>query len=262
MFRPVPTCSCVPRCSCSALTTVRDYFRTEQIIRFLRGLNAGFSSVRSQILRSDPLPTINLVFSMVIQEEQELGLPTSGLLGDSNAPTMDSAQESPIVSATQADVVSPPVQSLCNFDLWHFRLGHSALPVPSSLKPRCSSDFHCQICPLAKLKRLPFPSSSSHSASVFELLHVVIWGPYSVPTIDNHRYFLTIVDDHSRFTWVCLLTSKSAARQSLINFCLEVLTQYDTSIKTIRTDNGLEFSIPQFYASKGITHQTTCVYTS
>ncbi|CAN1796627.1 hypothetical protein LINPERHAP1_LOCUS20967 [Linum perenne] len=66
MFRPVP-------CSCDALVRVRDYFRTEQIIRFLRGLNPGFSAVRSQILRSDPLPTINNVFAMVAQEEQEIG---------------------------------------------------------------------------------------------------------------------------------------------------------------------------------------------
>ncbi|CAN1165953.1 hypothetical protein LINPERPRIM_LOCUS34022 [Linum perenne] len=73
MFRPVPSCSCNPRCSCDALVRVRDYFRTEQIIRFLRGLNPGFSAVRSQILRSDPLPTINNVFAMVAQEEQEIG---------------------------------------------------------------------------------------------------------------------------------------------------------------------------------------------
>ncbi|CAN1332062.1 Retrovirus-related Pol polyprotein from transposon RE1 [Linum perenne] len=71
MFRPVPSCTCQPRCSCVALVTVREYFRTEQIIRFLRGLNPSFSGVRSQIIRSDPLPTINTVFSMVVQEEQE-----------------------------------------------------------------------------------------------------------------------------------------------------------------------------------------------
>ncbi|CAN1170518.1 Retrovirus-related Pol polyprotein from transposon RE2 [Linum perenne] len=72
MFRPVPACSCQPRCSCGALTKVQDHFRSEQIIRFLRGLNPSFSAVRSQIIRMDPLPTINTVVSMIAQEEQEI----------------------------------------------------------------------------------------------------------------------------------------------------------------------------------------------
>ncbi|CAN1759404.1 hypothetical protein LINPERHAP1_LOCUS7114 [Linum perenne] len=62
MFRPLPTCICDPKCSCNALLKVRDYFQSEQIIRFLRGLNPGFATVRSQIIRSERLPTINQVF--------------------------------------------------------------------------------------------------------------------------------------------------------------------------------------------------------
>lgn len=37
--------------------------------------------------------------------------------------------------------------------------------------------------------------------------------------------------------------------------------QYDTKPKIIRTDNGPEFLLPEFYASKGIIHQTSCVET-
>lgn len=38
-------------------------------------------------------------------------------------------------------------------------------------------------------------------------------------------------------------------------------TQFDTRIKTIRSDNGSEFNMPNFYSSKGIVHQTSCVNT-
>ena len=41
-----------------------------------------------------------------------------------------------------------------------------------------------------------------------------------------------------------------------------VVTQFHTNIKVIRTDNGPEFSLPSFYASKGILHQLSCVETS
>jgi len=36
----------------------------------------------------------------------------------------------------------------------------------------------------------------------FDLIHVDIWGPYFVPSFEGHGYFLTIVDDFSRFTWI------------------------------------------------------------
>lgn len=37
--------------------------------------------------------------------------------------------------------------------------------------------------------------------------------------------------------------------------------QYNTTLKTLRTDNGIKFSLPSLYASKGINHQRSCVET-
>jgi len=39
-----------------------------------------------------------------------------------------------------------------------------------------------------------------------------IWGPFSQSSIRGHKYFLTIVDDFSRFTWIVLLKSKGEVR--------------------------------------------------
>lgn len=61
------------------------------------------------------------------------------------------------------------------------------------------------ICPCAKQTRLPFPSSSIKSTSPFDLIHMDIWGPYKVATLDGNKYFLAVVDDYSRMTWVFLL---------------------------------------------------------
>ncbi|CAN1728890.1 hypothetical protein LINPERHAP1_LOCUS421 [Linum perenne] len=85
---------------------VRGYFQSEQIIRFLRGLNPCFSTVRSQIIRSEHLPTINQVFSMIVQEEQEL---ISG--SASGAATGFSAQTPAITSepgSSQILAAGPP----------------------------------------------------------------------------------------------------------------------------------------------------------
>ena len=60
----------------------------------------------------------------------------------------------------------------------------------------CKAALHdCEICPLAKHTRFPFPSSSTKSTSLFSLLHLDAWGPFNTPTFDGNKFFLTIVDD-------------------------------------------------------------------
>jgi hypothetical protein len=152
-----------------------------------------------------------------------------------------------------------------SMQLWHYRLGHSSfdrlqflhqyvqnLPTINKTTP------FCNVCPLAKQKRLSFPNAGHICKTNFELIHCDIWGPYFVPTIDGHKYFLTIVDDHSRSTWVYLMHSKSDTRPLLISFFNIVETQFHTKIKSVRSDNGLEFDMSDFFSIKGVIHQTSC----
>ena len=119
----------------------------------------------------------------------------------------------------------------------------------------------CFLCSLVKHTRTPFPLSSISSQFPFELIHIDIWGGYHELSLSGAQYFLTIVDDFTRSTWVYLMIHKSEARQLLTNFIKLIETQYDTHVKIVRSDNGPEFQIPSFYSSKGIIHQTSCVNT-
>ncbi|CAN1823318.1 Retrovirus-related Pol polyprotein from transposon RE1 [Linum perenne] len=102
---------------------------------------------------------------------------------------LSSSSSSPQVSAHSATF----------FDLWHFRLGHTSVKsLTQSLSPKCSARFHCPICPVTKQRKLPFSSSDSIADKPFSLIHVDIWGPFSEPTLEGHKYFLTIVDDNTR----------------------------------------------------------------
>ena len=47
---------------------------------------------------------------------------------------------------------------------------------------------------------LHFPSHDNLCVEYFSLIHVDVWGPYSVNTHDGYKFFLTIVDDASRST--------------------------------------------------------------
>ena len=60
----------------------------------------------------------------------------------------------------------------------------------------------CAPCHLAKQHKLSFPLSKTNSQNVFDLIHIDIWGPLGTPSLHGHKYFLTIVDDFSRHTWV------------------------------------------------------------
>lgn len=75
----------------------------------------------------------------------------------------------------------------------------------------------------------------------------------------GHKYFLTVLDDYSRFVWIFSLKFKSEVQKHVKDFITMVETQFDTKVKSVRTDNGPKFLLHQFYASKGVIHQTTCV---
>jgi hypothetical protein len=160
--------------------------------------------------------------------------------------------------------ISAHVKSVAT-DLWHYRMGHlshSRLKLLHSNNPQIACDLldtPCTVCPLARQKRLSFPHSVSCSSSIFALVHCDIWGPFSVGSRNGHHYFLTIVDDYSRFTWIHLLQSKDQTRTYLKSFFHFVENQFDSKIKILRSDNGPEFHMPDFYSLKGVLHQLSCV---
>ena len=93
------------------------------------------------------------------------------------------------------------------------------------------------------------------------MIHCDLRGPFSVQTHNGSVYFLTIVDDLSRFTWVYLLHSKSQTRSHIIQFFKMIETQFNLNIKCLRSDNGPEFNMSDFFLTKGVIHQRSCVET-
>ncbi|KAL5537487.1 hypothetical protein UlMin_045928 [Ulmus minor] len=65
-----PNCSC-GKCSCGGVKHLNEHHQMEHIMSFLMGLDDSFSQVRGQLLLMDPMPPINRVFSLIVQEEQQ-----------------------------------------------------------------------------------------------------------------------------------------------------------------------------------------------
>lgn len=155
------------------------------------------------------------------------------------------------------------VNSVVSFDIWHTRLGHVGPKklkfLSSVLSLKTIVNKVCDVCPLAKQKHNLYHPSLSHSSTIFYLIHYDVWGPFSPVSVDGYKYFLTIVDDCSRFVLTYLLVSKGEVGKVLTQFFTQIHTQFNKSIKTIRCDNGSEFSHPKLFAKYGTAVQHSCV---
>ena len=151
------------------------------------------------------------------------------------------------------------------FALWHNRLGHapeSKMKYIDSISVSSKCKEVCLTCPMAKFAKLHYEVSDSCASDCFELMHIDIWGAYKVSAREKFRYFLTIVDDHSRATWVYLLQFKSQAFSILQKFWNYVHTHFGKAIKIFRSYNAMEFdsgACETFFSNHGIVHQTSCV---
>lgn len=92
-----------------------------------------------------------------------------------------------------------------------------------------------------------------------------VWGPFKVPTYNRKSYFVTVVDDYSRYIWACLLQSKSEVIVVLKDFLFRIKNQFGVCVKILRSDNGKEFfnsQCTELFSSLGIIHQSSSPYTS
>ena len=74
--------------------------------------------------------------------------------------------------------------------LYHYRLGHPSFRVikqlfPLFFKTLAVESFQCEVCELAKHKRVTFPVSNKINTFPFYLVHTDVWGPSNVPNISE-----------------------------------------------------------------------------
>jgi histone deacetylase 1/2 len=120
--------------------------------------------------------------------------------------------------------------------LWHRCLGHpSSVVVHQVLRDNkiSFSEFNkehvCDACQIAKSHQLPYPKSTSVSTSPLELVFSDVWGPAS-ESFGRYKYYVSFIDDYSKFTWVYLLKRKSEVFQKFRDFQHHVERLFDKKI--------------------------------
>lgn len=71
------------------------------------------------------------------------------------------------------------------------------------------------------------------------------WGPAPVLSSQGYTYYLSILDDFTRFTWIFSVTVKSRTLQTFIEFQRMIENSLSKKIKCLQTDwgGGVKFHV-------------------
>ena len=122
----------------------------------------------------------------------------------------------------------------------------------------------CSGCKLGKFSALPFNNSTSTSFAPFDLIHSDVWGPAPISTKGGSRYYVSFIDDYTRYCWVYLMKRRSDFIDIYTEFQAYVKTQFSAIVKCFRSDLGGEYTkgdLSHIFASDGTVHQTSCTDT-
>jgi histone deacetylase 1/2 len=151
--------------------------------------------------------------------------------------------------------------------LWHHRLGQAATPVVQQILSRHKLSFlrdknkHvCDACQQGKIHQLPYPKSSSVSTRPLELVFSDVWGP-APKSVGHFSYYVSFIDDFSKYTWVYLIKHKSEVFSCFREFQTLIERQLNCKILAMQTDWGGEYqSLNSFFKQVGISHHVSCPY--
>lgn len=132
--------------------------------------------------------------------------------------------------------------------LWHKRLGHISkeriqrLIKDGILHDLDFSDFGtCIECIKGKLTAKTRKEKITRSQEVLELIHTDICGPFIPAALGGYKYFITFIDDYSRYGQIELIHEKSDSLDAFKIFKAVVELQKGKKIKAVRSDRGGEY---------------------
>jgi hypothetical protein len=146
------------------------------------------------------------------------------------------------------------------FMLWHNHLGHPETIIMRRIienshgyplknqKIRLPSHYPCAACSQGKpVIKSPHSKIIVESPSFLQRIQGDICGPIH-PPCGSFRYFMVLIDTSTRWSHVCLLSTRNVAFARLLAQIIRLRAQFpDYPIQSIRIDNAGEFTFQAFY---------------
>jgi transposase InsO family protein len=124
-------------------------------------------------------------------------------------------------------------------------------------------DSKCQSCAQSKQPRKPHKVGEDRHLAPLELIYYDICEMNGVLTEGGQRYFMTMIDDASRYCYIYLLKIKDETLNCFKTYKVEVENQLEKNIKCFMSDRGGEYFTNEFdlfCAEHGIIHKRTPPY--
>jgi hypothetical protein len=155
--------------------------------------------------------------------------------------------------------------------LWHRRYGHLGT---QNMKRLVQEDMVtglnckmtkkvgvCEPCAEGKQHRTKFPDGDAkRSDTVLGLVHSDVCGKMSTQSLGGCQYFLTLIDDMTRYTWVYVLKHKHEVFNKFVEWKAMAENSTGQKLKVLRTDNGGEYTsreFSRFLTAEGVKHELT-----
>ncbi|MCO5572076.1 hypothetical protein L7F22_025827 [Adiantum nelumboides] len=175
----------------------------------------------------------------------------------------------------QVCIAKAKTRAMKDSELWHARFGHVGYGSLMTLqRHNMVHDLSllempprhvCEGCVLGKMHKFAFLQDGLvRGTQKLQLVHNDVCGPMRMPSVGNSLYFVTFIDDFSRFFWVYPLKAKSDVFAIFQHYVTMVENETGCKVQTLRTDRGGEYmsgAFKDFLGKKGIKHQCTMPYT-
>ncbi|GJW40341.1 retrotransposon protein, putative, ty1-copia subclass [Tanacetum coccineum] len=216
--------------ACDANKELDLHNKLMKLMQLHMGLDECYLSVRSSLLSRDPLLEVKDAYTIVSREGSHRWTPESSSLTDSK------------LNATSFVAKSS-----------------------NTFKRADDESFdQCISCLSGKMKRNPFPHRTERAIDLLGLIHTDVCGPLRHVSRQGASYFITFMDDFSRYGYVCLLKHKHEVFKTFKVFKNEVENQLGKTIKALRLDRGGEYigkEFKDYLKACGIVQQLTPPYT-
>lgn len=139
--------------------------------------------------------------------------------------------------------------------LWHERLGHLNVKDVIKLLNKAGKNVNvndvslsreCDVCAKGKMTALPFSKSSGPCDEKLNIVYSDIVGPMRCESNGGSRYFITFIDDCTRWCEIYFLKSKCNALDAFKDYKKYVENLLGSRIKYLQTDNGGEYCSTEF----------------
>ena len=92
----------------------------------------------------------------------------------------------------------------------------------------------------------PFSKSETNTKGTLELILSDVCGTIPSTYLNGYEYYVNFIDDYSRKTWIYFLKTKNEVFRKFKEFKALIENHSERRIKTLRTDNGGEYTSKEF----------------